>query len=188
MFKIYPATHSINSRFPFSCIAKYDRATLFIKFCHSILFDGFMAADIQCLLYFIFNGKTVAIPSKPSINPLPFHRLIPWIEVFNRSRDKMSKVGKPRSKRRSVVEHILVIGTSIFYRLVVDVIIFPEFLNTLFHLGKICFRIDRIEHCWNSSSNMNKATHEKYRDDHEVNYRHFTRYIQSVLTIVSRHR
>jgi hypothetical protein len=129
----------------------------------------------------------MAIPAKPSVDSFPFHGLVARIDVFDRPGNKMPEVRETSSERRTIVEHIFIVRAAVFYRFLKYIIVFPEFLDFLLHSGKFCLRIYLMEHLrvscssWDSACGLAKAK----IFPHVAKYRHFRRYIQSVLTIVS---
>ena len=68
-----------------------------------------MTADAQRFFHLIFNRKAMAIPPETATHALAFHGVIPWDCILDGSRNQVAEMGKPRGKRRSVVEHILVL-------------------------------------------------------------------------------
>ena len=92
----------------------------------------------------------MAIPAKAADYSLAFHRLIAGNRIFYGSWHKVAEMRKPRRKRRPIIEDVLVISRTLLYRLIADIIIFPEFQDSLFHLREVGFAVNRLEHNQNS--------------------------------------
>lgn len=110
-FKINPSSHSFNCLFPFFTISHNNISTMSIILFNTHFFIIFFKSNIKLFINFIFNWKSMTIPSESSINKmsifkiiLPIHCSIPTNYVFDGSSRNMTIMRGTCSKRRSIIK------------------------------------------------------------------------------------
>ena len=96
--------HALCHFSPHAFVSKYGLPALFVKLLDSIGFNILLAAHLELLFHFNFNGKPVGIPSGLSFYFKALHRLITAHGILQRPCDNMVNSRPSVGSRRSLIK------------------------------------------------------------------------------------
>lgn len=81
--KINPSAKTLNCMPPFGGIAHNNSAAFLVVLFNPELHDCFFSRYAQLLVDLVFNGKTMCVPPKTTLDMKSLHRPVSWYDVLD---------------------------------------------------------------------------------------------------------
>lgn len=102
--EVNPASQALNRGPPFRSVAHDNGAALLVVLCNSNLLHSSFSRNTQLLVNLVFNGESMSIPSKSSLDVIALHGPISRDDVLDGGRQQMAIVRKTGSEWRAIIE------------------------------------------------------------------------------------
>ena len=99
--EVDPVGHAFGHLTPRRFVGPHRFTAGLVEFCHSEGFNRFVAHEVESLLDFDFNGKTVGVPPALSFDEKPLHGFPATDEILERASDHVVDARFSIGRRRS---------------------------------------------------------------------------------------
>ena len=153
--QIDPKSKSLGESFPFLHVTPDRCLALLNERLHTEGLNFLLGVDSQFLADLHFDGQTMRIPTRLPLAKIAPHRAVTREEVFDGSREAMSRMGHSIGGGRTFIEDEPLGSFTSGKRLFIDVLRFPEAADLVFDRREISRSFHRLKH--NAPARSNKA-------------------------------
>ncbi len=161
-FKVNPESDPVGQLFPFLNVCECRLTAELVEFGNAVILDLLLVGKTQLLLDFYFHRQPVGVPPAAAFDVETAHGLVAREHIFKCTRQHMMDARFSVRGWRSLVKNIRGAALALDYRLLKNIMAFPEPQHSLFHQADVQLGRNWFKH---SSSELNTKSRHQGRDN-----------------------